>query len=115
MSIDIIILKPIDQNATDLTAVESVIDIGRPEIVEVALNSVFPGCTDGAFVTGEEYSLEATLSGDPVSSIHLTLRYGSAWSEVSNNAFLVSISCLCQELKSQAFAVSDNSRISLKH
>ena len=82
MSIDIIILKPIDQNATDLTAVASVIDIGRPEIVKVALNSVFPGCTDGEFVTGEEYSLEATLSGDPVSSIHLTLRHGSAWSEV---------------------------------
>lgn len=111
MSFDIIILRPTDLSIKDLAPVESVEDIGSPASVTTSMDLVFPGCTQGAFSTGDCYFVESALSGDPVTSIHLTLRYGSAWSESANGEFLVLLSRLCQRLQSQAYAVSDNSRI----
>lgn len=111
MSFDTVILKPTDWNASDLASVESVLDIGTPETVTRILELVFPGCTTEEFRSGDEYSLDVIQSGNPVSSIHLTLRFGAAWSEASKSLFISLVSTLCNELKSQAFAVSDNSRI----
>ncbi len=111
MSFDIIILKPTDLSINDLAAVESVEDIGSRASVSSTVDLVFPGCAQGAFSTGDCYCVESALSGDPVTSIHLTLRYGSAWSESANGEFLALLSRLCQRLQSQAYAVSDNSRL----
>lgn len=111
MSVDIIILKPADLNEIDLSNVEDVLDIGCPEAVITFLELVFPGCVQGAFSDGERYSLESAQNGDPVTTIHLTLRYGRAWSEATSAAFVTLLLRLCQLLQSVAFAVSDNSRI----
>lgn len=111
MSFDIIILKPTDLSENDLSKLEDVRDIGRPEAVINALELVFPGCVQGAFSDGERYSLESAQSGDPVTTVHLTLRYGRAWSEATRAEFLTLLSRACQSLESVAFAVSDNSRI----
>jgi hypothetical protein len=111
MSFDIVILKPTDPSTDDLLAIESVMDIGSPTSVSASLEFVFPGCTHGAFSVGEAYSVESAQSGDPVTSIHLTLRYGSGCTESTNDEFLALLSNLCQLLQSQAFAVSHNSRI----
>jgi hypothetical protein len=111
MSFDIIILRPRDLSITDLATVECVEDIGSPASVSTSVDLVFPRGTQGAFAAGDCYFVESALSGDPVTSIHLTLRYGSAWSESANGEFLALLSKLCQRPQSQAYAVSDNSRI----
>lgn len=111
MSFDIIILKPTDLSENDLSNVEGVLDIGCPEAVIKFLELVFPGCAQDAFSDGERYSLESAQNGDPVTTIHLTLRYGQAWSEATNAEFLTLLLRLCQLLQSVAFAASDNSRI----
>ncbi|WP_234779175.1 hypothetical protein [Pseudomonas coronafaciens] len=111
MSFDIIILKPTDLSVNDLSTVEDVLDIGCPEAVITLLEQVFPGCAQGAFLDGERYSLESVQNGDPVTTIHLTLRYGRAWSEATSAEFLTLLLRLCELLRSAAFAVSDNSRI----
>jgi len=111
MSFDIIILRPTDLGINDLADVESVEDIGLTASVSTSLDLVFPGCAQGAFAMGDYYVFESVLSGDPVTSIHLTLRYGSAWCESAYGEFLASLSRLCHQLQSQAYAVSDNSRI----
>ncbi|WP_137189789.1 hypothetical protein [Stenotrophomonas rhizophila] len=111
MSFDIIILKPTEPSANDLSNVEDVLDIGSPEAVITFLELVFPGCAQGAFSDGERYALESAQCGDPVTTLHLTLRYGPAWSEAACAEFLTLLSRLCQLLQSVAFAVSDNSRI----
>lgn len=111
MSFDIIILKPTDVSAGDLAGVDDVLDIGCSEAVSTFLELVFPGCTQGAFSVGELYSLESAQNGDPVTTIHLTLRYGRAWTEAANDEFLTLLLRLCQLLQSVAFAVSDNSRM----
>lgn len=113
MSFDIIILKPLNIDAEDLADVESLSDIGTLDSVNATLDSIFPGCAQGTCTVGESYSVESTQSGDPVSSVHLTLRFGSAWSEAVNEDFLALLSMLCQRLQSYAFAVSDNSRIAM--
>src|SRR3979490_1559575 len=101
MSFDIIILKPTDMCTSDLTAIERVMDIGSPASVSTSLDSIFPGCTHGVFSAGDSYSVESVQSGDPVTSIHLTLRYGSTWSDATNVEFLALVSSLCQQLQSQ--------------
>lgn len=106
MSFDIIILKPTDLSENDLSNVEDVLDIGCPEAVITFLELVFPGCVQDAFSDGEHYSLESAQNGDPVTTIHLTLRYGRAWSEATNAEFLTLLLRLCQLLQSVAFAVS---------
>ncbi|MET4615781.1 hypothetical protein ABIA71_001347 [Stenotrophomonas sp. 2619] len=111
MSFDIIILKPTDLSENDLSAVEDVLDIGSPEAVITFLERVFPGCAHGAFLDGERYVLESAQNGDPVTTIHLTLRYGRAWSEAACSDFMDLLSRLCELLQSVAFAVSDNSRM----
>lgn len=111
MSFDIIILKPADLSETDLSNVEDVLDIGCPEAVSTFLELVFPGCVQGAFSADERYSLESAQNGDPVTTLHLTLRYGRAWSEAADTEFMTLLSRLCRLLQSVAFAVSDNSRI----
>jgi len=111
MSFDIIILKPTDLSENDLSAVEDVLDIGSPEAVITFLERVFPGCAHGAFLDGECYALESAQNGDPVTTIHLTLRYGRAWSEAACSDFMDLLSRLCELLQSVAFAVSDNSRM----
>jgi len=111
MSFDIIILKPADLSENDLSAVEDVLDIGSPEAVITFLERVFPGCAHGAFLDGERYALESAQNGDPVTTIHLTLRYGRAWSGAACSDFMDLLSRLCELLQSVAFAVSDNSRM----
>lgn len=111
MSFDIVVLKLEGPGEKDLSNVEAVQDIGCPQAVIASLELVFPGCVQSAFSDGERYSLESALNGDPVSSIHLTLRFGRAWSEAANAEFMALLSTLCQRLQSVAFAVSDNSRL----
>jgi hypothetical protein len=110
-SFDIIILKPTYLSENDLLNVKDVLDIGCPKVVTTFLELVFPECVQGAFSDGERYSLESARNGDPVTTIHLTLRYGRAWSEATNAEFVTLLLKLCQLLQSVAFAVSDNSRI----
>ncbi|GFF06139.1 hypothetical protein [Stenotrophomonas maltophilia] len=111
MSFDIVVLKLEDLGEKDLSNVEAVQDIGCSQAVIASMELMFPGCVRGAFSDGERYSLESVLNGDPVSSIHLTLRFGRAWSEAANAEFTALLSTLCQRLQSVAFAVSDNSRL----
>jgi hypothetical protein len=111
MSFDIVVLKLEGPGEKDLSNVEAVQDIGCPQAVIASLELVFPGCVQSAFSDGERYSLESALNGDPVSSIHLTLRFGRAWTEAANAEFMALLSTLCQRLQSVAFAVSDNSRL----
>jgi len=111
MSFDVIILRPTDLSENDLYNVIDVLDIGDHETVIKLLDLVFPGCANGSFSAGESYSIESTQNGNPVTSVHLTLRFGTAWSEKANRDFLTSLSKLCNFLKAVAFAVSDNSRI----
>jgi len=111
MSFDIIILKPEVRGIGSLEDIENTENIGAPTVVEGALEKIFPGCIRGAFSDGESYALEAMYSGDPVESIHMTLRYGSVWSATAESSFVVKLRDLCMALDSQAFAVSDNSRI----
>lgn len=111
MSFDIIILRPSNVDAEDLSAVENLSDIGALDSVNATLDSIFPGCAQGTYSAREFYSVESSQSGDPVSSVHLTLRFGSKWSEAVNEEFLALLSTLCQQLQSHAFAVSDNSRV----
>lgn len=113
MSFDIIILKPVNIDAEDLTGVDSLSDIGTLDSVSATLDLIFPGCAQGTCIIGESYSIESTQSGDPVSSVHLTLSFGSAWSEAANEEFLARLSMLCKRLQSYPFAVSDNSRIAV--
>jgi hypothetical protein len=111
MSFDMVILRPIGADVTDLADVEDVIDFGAHESVTASLESVFPGCVQGTFSNDSSYSLESTLSGDPVVSVHLTLQYGATWTEAISDEFVETLSSLCKLLDSIAFAVSDNSRI----
>lgn len=112
MSFDIIILKPTDSSISDLSEVNDVVLLGSAEVVSAAFNAAFPNCFDGAFLSGEDYAVEGSLSGDPVQSVHLALRFGHQASGVDTEAFLAMLGEICQQLGAVAFAVSDNSRIS---
>jgi hypothetical protein len=112
MSFDIIILKPTDLTVNDLSAVEDVAPLGSTASVSGAFNNAFPGCTEGAFIAGDRYAVELSLSGEPVESAHLAVRYGKLWSEETETQFQELLSSVCHALGGVAFAVSDNSRLS---
>lgn len=112
MSFDIIILKPTDASISDLSEVDDVVMLGSAEAVSAAFNAAFPSCFNGVFVSGEGDAVEGSLSGDPVQSIHLALRFGHQGSGDSTAEFLTTLGDICQQLGAIAFAVSDNSRIS---
>jgi hypothetical protein len=111
MSFDIVILKPIDASIDDISEVEDVIPLGNVETVSAAFNDAFPTCTGGVFVSGESYSVELSLSGQPVQSAHLSLRFGQTWSDEHRVHFLELLATVCGTLGAIAFAVSDNSRV----
>ena len=109
MSFDIIVLKPTYLAATDLSEIDDILPIGSSNFVTQLFNSVFPGCWNEGFKSPEGFAVEATLNGEPVSSVHLTLRYGSTWSSTCETQFISVLSGLCRSIESLAFAVSDNS------
>ena len=111
MSFDVIVLKPSDPSVADITAVDQVSPLGSGESVAQAFEDVFPGCsTQGAIGAGGSV-VELRLSGTPVQSVHLTLRYGQSWSEARSIEFIRLLSRVCSSLDAVAFAVMDNSRI----
>lgn len=112
MSFDIIILKPTDSSVSDLSEVDDVVWLGSAEAVSATFNAAFPSCLNGVFLSGEDYAVEGSLSGDPVQSVHIALRFGHRTSGDSTEAFLTRLGEICQQLGAVAFAVSDNSRIS---
>jgi hypothetical protein len=111
MSFDLIILKPTDASVDDISDVTDVVQLGSVDEVTAAFHSVFPNCLDGAFISGEEYSVEAILSGDPVQSVHMGLRSGLLWSDDTTTKFLAVLAGVCRRLDAVAFAVSDSSRV----
>ena len=111
MSLDIIILKPTDPAVDDISAVDDVIPLGAADIVSKVFNHFFPGCTEGEFISGNDFSVELMLSGEPVESAHLTLQFGKSWADKSEGNFQVLLAEACRALGVVAFAVSDNSRI----
>lgn len=98
MSFDIIVLKPGDRDAESLSNVLEVTPFGDAESVREAFESKFPGATTGGFANDEAYSLEVRLANDPVSSAHLTLRFGQTWSASSNEQFIESLGALRHHL-----------------
>lgn len=111
MSFDIVILKPSDMSVDDISEVNEVAPLGKTESVSKEFDQAFPGCLKGGFISNSGYSVELTLSGEPVESVHLTLRYGQSWSETSEASFIGLLSSVCRLLGGVAFAVSDNSRV----
>ncbi|WP_196766828.1 hypothetical protein [Burkholderia territorii] len=111
MSFDIIAIKPTNLDAESLNDVREVSPLGDAESVRRIFEAKFPGATTGLFVNREEYSLEVALANDPVSSAHLALRSGQAWSTSSYEQFIERLGQLCHHLQCVAFAVSDNSRL----
>ena len=111
MSFDLIVLKPNDPTVAELSAVESTSPLGTTACVSLALNQAFPGCVEGPFLFGEEFAVELSLSGEPVESVHLALRFGRSWSESSETRFHALLSQACLSLGGIAFAISDNSRV----
>lgn len=111
MSYDIILLKPDDLDIDNLQDLDEVHEIGSESFVLDALNAVFPGCIDGFFAHGETYTVEGSLSGQPVTSVHLSLRFGAAWSDASFSQVEQQLTRLCQSLEVCAFSVDDNSRL----
>ncbi len=111
MSFDIIIFKPTNPTIDDISAVEDVIPLGATDIVSKVFNHAFPGCIERAFISGNDFSVELMLSGEPVESAHLTLQFGQSWADKSERNFQVLLAEACRALGGVAFAVSDNSRI----
>ncbi|MGY6126096.1 hypothetical protein ACW9YV_11535 [Paraburkholderia strydomiana] len=111
MSFDIIVIQPTNLNAESLNDVREVSPLGDAESVRRIFEAKFPESTTGLFVNCEEYSLEVTLANDPVSSAHIALRSGQAWSTSSLEQFIARLVELCGHLQCVAFAVSDNSRL----
>lgn len=111
MSYDIIILRPMEPGTDDLADVDEVLDIGDETTVLRSLEQVLPGCIQGVFAKDELFTIEGSLSGKPVTSIHLSLRFGTRWSDSSFNVFLALLSELCYALQTHAFSVSDNTLI----
>ncbi|MPV64339.1 hypothetical protein [Burkholderia sp. BE17] len=111
MSFDIVILKPTESDVNGLTSVHDVSPIGTLETVLRECDSVFPGATGGVHLKGENFALEFSTAGDPVTSVHVALRFGTAWSDETYALFIEHLTRLCRNLGSVAFAVSDNSRL----
>ena len=112
MSFDIILLKPTASSIGDLSEVDDVVPLGSAKSVSAAFNAAFPNCFNGVFISGEDYAVEGSMSGDPVQSVHLALRFGHQASGDGTEAFLAALGEICRQLGAVAFAVSDNSRIS---
>lgn len=111
MSYDIIILKPMGPGTDDLANVDEVLEIGDEASVLRSLAHVLPGCIQEVFAKDESFTVEGSLSGKPVTSIHLSLRFGTCWSDSSFDVFLALLSELCDSLQTHAFSVSDNKLI----
>lgn len=111
MSFDLIVLKPTDSSVAELSGVENVSPIGTTASVARAFDQAFPGCIKRPFILGEEFAVEVSLSGEPVESAHIALRFGRAWSKTSEARFQALLSQVCISLGGIAFAVSDNSRV----
>lgn len=111
MSFDIIILNPSKTTTADLTEVEAISPLGSFETVSQLFNSTFPGCLEGGFLHGENYSVELSLRGLPVESAHLSLRFGQSWDIQGEVDFHKSLTSVCCSVGWVAFVVSDNSRI----
>ena len=111
MSFDIIVLKPSRLAVENLAEVETVSPLGSFEVVSQLFNSTFPGCLEGAFLQGGDYSVELSLSGQPVESAHLSLRFGPSWDPQGEAHFQKQLTSVCCPSGWVAFAVSDNSRI----
>lgn len=111
MSFDLIVLKPTDSTVAKLSEVEDVSPIGTTASVARAFDQAFPGCVERPFIVGEEFAVEISLSGEPVESAHVALRFGREWSKSSEARFHALLSQACLSLGGIAFAVSDNSRV----
>lgn len=111
MSYDIIILKPTGPGTGNLANVDDVLEIGDEASVLRSLTQLLPGCIHGVFAKEDSFTIEGSLSGKPVTSIHLSLRFGTSWSDSSFNVFLALMSELCDSLQTHAFSVSDNKLI----
>jgi hypothetical protein len=111
MSYDVLIIKPRDNSVENLSTVEDVAPLGEKYLVESAINTVFPGAINGVWQCSE-FSVEALISGNPVESVHITLRFGDSWSETSEAHFLNLTACICSKIDAVAFSVSDNSKLS---
>ena len=111
MSFDIIILKPANGNMEDLTSIQDVGPIGSPEAVRGEFDSVFPGIATGVHLNGESFAAEVSTGGNPVTSVHIALRFGAAWSDEAYALFIEHLTKLCYKLDCVAFAVSDNTRL----
>ncbi|MEQ4285077.1 hypothetical protein [Pseudomonas syringae] len=112
MSYDIIILKPVGSRTNNLADVDEVLDIGDEALLLRSLALVFPGCIQGVFVKDESFTIEGSLSGKPVTSIHLSLKFGACWSDSSFSVVQGLLSELCDSLQTHAFSVTDNTLIS---
>lgn len=111
MSFDLIVLKPTDPTASELSEVESVSPLGTTASVSLAFDKAFPGCSERPFIFGEEFAVELALSGEPVESAHVALRFGTSWNERSEVQFHKLLSQVCLSLGGTAFAVSDNTKV----
>ncbi|MNL22654.1 hypothetical protein D3C87_1440100 [compost metagenome] len=111
MSFDIIILKPANSDLEDLTSIQDVDPIGTPEAVRGEFDSVFPGIATGLHMSGESFAVEVSTGGNPVTSVHMTLRFGAAWTDETYALFIDHLATLCYKLDCVAFAVSDNTRL----
>lgn len=111
MSFDIIVIKPSTPEVGHLDCVREAIDLGASDAVQRDFEALFPGATRGLFFSGEEYSLEVSLVGEPVRSAHIALRFGATWSEHSHNRLVERLGELCRRLQCVAFATSDNIRL----
>ncbi|RMV81475.1 hypothetical protein ALP03_100951 [Pseudomonas amygdali pv. tabaci] len=112
MSYDIIILKPVGSRTDNLADVDEVLDIGDEALVLRSLALVLPGCIQGVFVKDESFTIEGSLSGKPVTSIHLSLKFGACWSDSFFSVVQGLLSELCDSLQTHAFSVTDNTLIS---
>ncbi|BCM10472.1 hypothetical protein ACI2S5_26155 [Ralstonia nicotianae] len=111
MSFDIIILKPANCDVKDLTSIQGADPIGAPKSVHDECDSVFPGAATGSHLNREYFAVEVSTSGSPVTSVHMALRFGAAWSDETYTPFIEHLARLCHKLGCVAFAVSDNSRL----
>ena len=111
MSFDIIVIRPLDAAVADISEVAEVLPLGSVDAVSEAFNDVFAGSRDGIFVESDGYAFEISLSGEPVTSVHIALRFGNSDAVEIRNQFLGRLTTVCNALGAIAFAVSDNSRL----
>ncbi|MHA7685199.1 hypothetical protein [Cupriavidus sp. PET2-C1] len=111
MRFDIIILKPADRDAKDLNGIRDVAFLGDAQSVRGEFDAIFPGVAAGIHFNEENFSLDVSLDGDPVTSAHMALRFGASWSEAAHHLFVEHLARLCRNLHCVVFAAPDNSRL----